>query len=157
MKNKVVSMLLSVAIALGLWAYVITTVSPGSKDTISGIPVVFEGETALKEKGLMITSENNVTVSLELSGNRSDLAKLDKNNITVKVDLTKVYDPGEQCSFNVPQECMAKTNTLMCTLNNTRNIRHNKAFSSVNTNYPKIWNKGCKVIVCNLWTRFTDH
>ena len=95
MKNKVMSMLLSLAIALGLWVYVITTVSPGSKDTISGIPVVFEGETALKEKGFMVTSENNVTVSLELSGNRSDLAKLDKNNITIKVDLTKIYDPGD--------------------------------------------------------------
>ncbi|MBP3673695.1 MAG: hypothetical protein J6J18_07690 [Oscillospiraceae bacterium] len=115
MKNKVVSMLLSVAIALGLWAYVITTVSPGSKDTISGIPVVFEGETALKEKGLMITSENNVTVSLELSGNRSDLAKLDKNNITVKVDLTKVYDPGEHqldYTYSFPGEVSASAITV---------------------------------------------
>lgn len=95
MKNKVMSILLSLAVALGLWIYVITTVSPGSKDTISGIPVILEGETALKEKGLMITSQNNTTVSLTVSGNRSDLAKLDKNNITVKVDLSKIYDPGE--------------------------------------------------------------
>ena len=29
MKNKVMSMLLSLAIALGLWVYGITTVSPG--------------------------------------------------------------------------------------------------------------------------------
>lgn len=94
-KNKVASMLLSIAIALGLWMYVITTVSPGSDDTISGIPVIFEGETALNERGLMITSENNTTVSLTISGNRSDLVKVDKNNIAIKVDLSKIYDPGE--------------------------------------------------------------
>ena len=94
-KNKIVSMLLSLAIAMGLWLYVITTVSPDSVETISGIPVVFEGETALREeRGLMITSDQTATVSLKLSGNRSDLAKLNKSNITVKVDLTKVYDPG---------------------------------------------------------------
>ena len=95
-RNKIVSMLLSLAIAMGLWLYVITTVSPGWTETISGIPVVFEGETVLREeRGLMITSNQTATVSLKLSGNRSDLAKLDKNNITIKVDLTKIYDPGQ--------------------------------------------------------------
>ena len=95
-RNKIVSMLLSLAIAMGLWLYVITTVSPGWTETISGIPVVFEGETILREeRGLMITSNQTATVSLKLSGNRSDLAKLDKNNITIKVDLTKIYDPGQ--------------------------------------------------------------
>lgn len=92
--NKLVSALLSLAIAFGLWLYVITTVSPGSEDTINDIPVVFEGESVLAERGLMITSDDNITVDLTLSGNRSDLVKLSNTNITIKVDLTKVYDPG---------------------------------------------------------------
>jgi len=92
--NKIVSALLSLAIALGLWLYVITTVSPGWEDWVYNIPVVFEGETALKERNLMLTSADDVTVDLKLSGNRSDIAKLDNTNITLKVDLTKVYDPG---------------------------------------------------------------
>lgn len=97
MKNKIMSLLLSLAVAVALWVYVITTVSPGSTVTISGIPVVYEGETVLTEdRGLMLTSEKNATVSLTLSGNRSDLAKLDKSNIAVKVDLTKIYDPGDR-------------------------------------------------------------
>ena len=95
MKNKVMSILLSLFVALGLWIYVITTVSPDSVDTVSGIPVIYEGETVLNENGLMLTSEKNATVSLKVSGNRSDIAKLDKSNVTVKVDLTKIYDPGE--------------------------------------------------------------
>ena len=84
-KNKIVSMLLSLAIAMGLWLYVITTVSPGWEETIYDIPVVFEGETVLNnERNLMITSDRTVTVNLKVSGNRSDLVKLNKSNITIK-------------------------------------------------------------------------
>lgn len=96
MKNKVLSLLLSVAIAFGMWMYVINFISPGSRETISDIPVVFEGETVLTDRGLMITGGENATIDLTLYGNRSDLSKVNKNNITIKVDLTKVYDPGQK-------------------------------------------------------------
>lgn len=97
MKNKIWSMLLSLTIAFTLWYYVITVVSPGSVETVYDIPVVFEGETVLNEdRGMMITSASaDVLVDLKLSGNRTDLAKVNKGNITIKVDLAKVYDPGE--------------------------------------------------------------
>ena len=38
MRNKFLSGLLSVAIAFGMWLYVITYVSPGSEDTYYNIP-----------------------------------------------------------------------------------------------------------------------
>ena len=97
MKNKTGSILLSIAVAFLLWYYVISVVSPGSTETIYDIPVVFEGETVLTEdRAMMITSRaEEVTVDLKLSGNRTDLAKVNASNITIKVDLTKVYDPGE--------------------------------------------------------------
>ena len=104
MKNKIWSAVLSVAIAFTLWYYVITVVSPGSTETFYDIPVVFEGETFLTEnRGLMITSDTkDVTIDLKLSGNRTDLAKVNKGNITIKVDLSKVYDPGEhELSYNI--------------------------------------------------------
>ena len=95
MKSKVWSLLIAIAAALMLWMYVITTVSPNSKTTIPDIPVVFEGETWLMEnRNLMITSGTNTTVDLEVSGNRSDLNKLNRSNVTLKVDLTKVYEAG---------------------------------------------------------------
>lgn len=97
MKSKILSAALSLAIAFMLWFYVITVVSPGSEDWIYDIPVVFEGETVLTEdRGMMITSSSeDVLIDLKLSGNRTDLAKVNKGNITIKVDLSKVYDPGE--------------------------------------------------------------
>lgn len=95
-KNKLYSLLLSVIIAFGLWYYVITTVSPDSEAPIYNIPVVMDGESVLNERGLMITSKSTSTVSLRLSGTRADLNKVNSGNITVKVDLSTIYEPGEQ-------------------------------------------------------------
>lgn len=94
--SKITMMLLSLVIAFGLWLYVITVVSPGSETTVYDVPVVMQGQTVLEEKDLMITDIADTTVDLRLEGNRSDLNKLDKSNITVTLDLTRIYDPGVQ-------------------------------------------------------------
>ena len=96
MKSKIGYFALSLAIAFGLWLYVITSVSPGSEDIYDDIPVILSGETMLQERGLMITSISSDTVTLKLSGNRSDLAQVNRGNITVKADLSKIYEPGSQ-------------------------------------------------------------
>lgn len=96
MKNKLASLALSVFMATALWLYVITTVSPGSKQTYYNIPVVLANESVLTERGLMITYQSATTVALELSGNRTDLSKVDQSNITLKADLSAIYEPGNQ-------------------------------------------------------------
>lgn len=95
MKSKVWSILLSVLVAFGMWLYVINFISPGSEEPYYNIPLVFEGETALKERELMITAIDASSATLRISGNRSDLNKINSSNITLKVDLSKIYDPGE--------------------------------------------------------------
>ena len=96
MKSKFWSVALAISIAFGLWLYVITVVSPNSKTTIQNIPVTFEGESWLLEnRNLMITSGKDTTVDMELGGTRSDLNKLNASNVTLKVDLTKVYEAGQ--------------------------------------------------------------
>ena len=94
MKNKLVSIGISVLIAFGLWMYVITEVSPDSEWTYYDIPVKMEGETLLRERNLIITYMSSTDVDLTLSGNRSDLNELNSSNITLKADMTKIYDPG---------------------------------------------------------------
>ena len=94
MKNKLVSIGISVLIAFGLWMYVITEVSPNSEWTYYDIPVKMEGETLLRERNLIVTYMSSTDVDLTLSGNRSDLNELNSSNITLKADMTKIYDPG---------------------------------------------------------------
>lgn len=93
-KNKILPMLLSVAIAFCLWAYVITFVSSEREGTFYDIPVSFQGEALLEERNLMIVSEEKPTVTLTLYGNRRELNKLDSSNITIIADLSKIGEAG---------------------------------------------------------------
>lgn len=95
MKNKLLSMLLALAIAFGLWMYVITVVDPESEGSYYDIPVVFDGISQLDNRNLMITSGTSVAVDLRLLGNRTDLNKLDKTNITILADLSRITEAGE--------------------------------------------------------------
>lgn len=101
-KNKLYSLLLAVCIAFGLWLYVVTNVSQGDDKTFYNIPVVLEGESLLTEQNLMITSVSTRTVSLHLSGTRSDLNKIGNGNTTVRVDVSGIAEPGEHSLAYIP-------------------------------------------------------
>ena len=94
-RNKIGSVLLSLAIAFGLWLYVVTNISIEDERTYHDIPVAFEGEIALEERGLMLTSVLDGTVDLRLYGARTNLNKLTSSNITIKVNLARIYDVGQ--------------------------------------------------------------
>ena len=94
MKNKVLTFLLALGVALLLWLYVVTVVSPNSNDRYSNIPVTLQGLVVLQERGLMITTEELPTAELHLEGNRTDLNKLNSNNISISVDVSGIGAPG---------------------------------------------------------------
>lgn len=93
-RNKVLSFLLSLAIAFCLWLYVITVDNPDYKDTVYDIPLTLVNETALRNRNLVVTDISAESVDITFAGNRSDVLKLNKSNITLKVDLSRIYDPG---------------------------------------------------------------
>lgn len=95
-RNKLFSALISLVIAFSLWLYVITVDSPDYTDTIYDIPLTFVGETALQSRNLVLTDISADSVDITFSGKRSDVLKLNKSNITLKVDLSRIYDPGVQ-------------------------------------------------------------
>lgn len=95
MKSKVLRFLLSLVIALGIWLYVVSVVSPESETTINQVPVLLEGEKTLAERDLIIVSNKNFSVDLKLFGNRVDLNKLSASNITLQADLSQITEPGE--------------------------------------------------------------
>ncbi|MBQ2928556.1 MAG: hypothetical protein IJD98_08310 [Oscillospiraceae bacterium] len=99
-KNKFYSILLSVAVAFGLWLYVITNVSEQTDWTFYDIPVFREGEAVLSERNLMVTDISANTVSLHLYGSRDDLNKIDSKNTSVRIDLSTIQEPGEKISLN---------------------------------------------------------
>lgn len=95
MKNKFVVALASIVFALLLWTYVITVVNPESEETYHNIPVIFEGEALMAERNLMVVDGLQQSITMTLSGNRSDLNNLKSSDITIKVDLSKVSEAGD--------------------------------------------------------------
>lgn len=99
-RNKLYSVALSLAVAFGLWLYVVNTVSQQDDRTYYNVPVVMEGESILNEDNLMITSRSTSTVSVHLSGPRGELNKItNSNSLTVKVDLSKITEPGDDIAL----------------------------------------------------------
>ena len=95
MKSKIIYGLLSVAIAFGLWLYVIVFVSPESTETFRGVEVSLINEDALYDKRLMVLGDELSTVTLHLEGNRSDLNKLALGTISVTADVSRLNTVGE--------------------------------------------------------------
>lgn len=125
MRNKIISGLLSIAIAFGLWLYVITYVSSASESTFYNVPVVFEGEAVLNDRGLMLSEKKDTTITLVLSGSRSDLAKVNSSNITVKASLTGIYEPGEniELTYNISYPGDVPSNAFVEESKNPENVR----------------------------------
>ncbi len=94
MKRKILSMLLSLAIAFGLWYYVVSVVNPEYEETYKGISVILQNESILAERGLMITSEIP-EVELQLKGNRTHLLELNSSNISVMANVAGIEAEGE--------------------------------------------------------------
>lgn len=99
MKNKLVTALLSLVIAFGLWMYVVSVVAPDSERTYYDVPVKLHGSDILESRGLMLLSSQDLRLDLELSGTRTDLNQLTSSNITVIADLSSVNSAGEHTIF----------------------------------------------------------
>lgn len=94
MKSKILTALLAALIAVCLWGYVITVERPESEKTFYKVPVVMEGENVLRDRGMMITSGEDATVTLKLSGRRADLKNLKSSDIVAVVNLSRITEPG---------------------------------------------------------------
>ena len=107
MKNKFLNVLLSIVIAIGLWGYVITVERPEADNTFYNVPVVLSGENVLQDRGMMITSDTELTVTVKLSGNRRELNKLRSSDMAAVLDLSQINEAGQRrlrCTVSSPSD-----------------------------------------------------
>lgn len=101
-RNKIGALLLSFAIALGLWMYVRTYVNTDYEQTLYNVPVALEGESILTERQLMLLSEEDCEVNIKIYGSRQDVSKINSGNIQLVADLSKINEPGEHnLTYNI--------------------------------------------------------
>jgi YbbR domain-containing protein len=88
---------LSILLAVLFWVYVDMGSTAEDTQTISGIPIVFDGEETLENRGLMIVHDSTLeTVTLRLRGKRSVISTLNKDNVVITVKTSQITGPGQQ-------------------------------------------------------------
>lgn len=106
LNNKKVNMIISLVIAIGLWAYVLGEINPATTETIKDIPIVFINETMLDDQGLAILEASDTSISITVSGQRSRVSQLEKGDVSAVVDLseTEVGDNQLKIIVRVPEK-----------------------------------------------------
>ena len=95
-ESKWTYVILSVLVAVILWLYVGADLDVETTVELHNIPVVFEGEEDLADRGLMITEGANQTVDLKLRVKRNTaFFKFNNDTVSVVVDVSKIEEPSE--------------------------------------------------------------
>ena len=93
-RSRLICLLISLVAAVALWAYVVTVVSTEKSATIYNIPVTFTGLDTLQEQNLTVTEGLDATVTLQLTGRRTLIQELNRDNISLTVDVSKITTAG---------------------------------------------------------------
>lgn len=87
---------LSILMAIILWSYVIRVENPDQNKTIRGIPITFIGVDVLETRHLIVSEGAEQTMDLDLRAKLDVLSKLNQDNITITVDVSKITEEGNQ-------------------------------------------------------------
>ena len=88
LNNKKFNIVLSLLIAIGIWAYVIGETNPADTKTFRDIPITLINGHILDESGLAVRDVSVETVNVSLTGSRADINKIDEEDIAASVDLS---------------------------------------------------------------------
>lgn len=79
--------IISVLVAIVLWAYVLQVTDPMKEQTITDVPVQLLNEESLTTRGLALSGEAEYTVDVEIRAKRADLVKITAGDIIANADL----------------------------------------------------------------------
>ena len=95
LKSNVVNRIIALIAALVIWAYVIIVENPPQTKEIRDVPVTLTNMDILAGRNLTVSSEASYSVSLTVSGKRSEITKLTAENFTATVDM-RGWQRGER-------------------------------------------------------------
>lgn len=101
LNNKKFNIVLSLIIAVGLWAYVIGETNPTDTRTFRDIPITFINGEVLENSNLAVLEVSADTMNVTLSGSRSNINKISEKDITAVVDLADAAKGTNELKINV--------------------------------------------------------
>lgn len=93
--SKAFWMIISLICSVLLWAYVSDQEGTLVEKTYAGVLVEFNGQEQLSGRNLSILQSDYSSVSIKVSGTRTELSKLDATKIKAVVDVSSITQPNE--------------------------------------------------------------
>ncbi len=86
--NKIVNIIFSIIVALGLWVYVVGEINPETTTKFQNVPVRIINTDVLAEDGLAVADPGDLYVDVTITGSRSDMKALTLDEIEVTANLS---------------------------------------------------------------------
>jgi YbbR domain-containing protein len=86
--NKIVNIIFSILVAIGLWVYVVGEVNPETTGKFQDVPIRFINASVLAEDNLALADPGSPVVTVVISGNRADMKGLTESEIDITADLS---------------------------------------------------------------------
>lgn len=87
LKSKTFNRVISIVLALVLWAYVILKDNPTKYENIPNIPVQLLNEDNLTARGLALSGVRDFSMDARVQGRRTEVSKLSNEDFTASADL----------------------------------------------------------------------
>lgn len=100
-KVKTLNIILSVVLAVILWAYVIGEVNPETEKTLEGVPLNIVGEKTLEAQGFIVITEFEDSVTAIIKGRRSEIYGMTANRLSARIDVSDCVEGENQVSIKV--------------------------------------------------------
>ena len=116
--QKIIIKLLCVILSFALWFYVTNVENPNRTSDISNVPVQIENAEVLQGNNMVLSPDQNFTVTLSLEGPANEIYKLNKDDFSLKIDLSSyALKIGDN---NIPAELVNYPQGI--TIKNTGNL-----------------------------------
>lgn len=138
-ESKWLYILLSILVATAFWMSVRAGQDPEMENRVRGIPVTTTGDRVLTNQGLMIDEISNQTVALTWKGSWDDIGSLDKSNVSVVVDVSRISEPGTyELEYNIqyPPNVATSAISLQNSQPNKISVTVSEVFSNTFEIYP---------------------
>ena len=103
-KSKSSMMIVSLLVAIAVWLYVMGEVDPVTRAKITAVPVNFVNTEVLASYGLAVACDDQVSISVSVSGKRSDVNAAKKSGLTASVDVAEceMGENTQKITVNLP-------------------------------------------------------
>ena len=115
LENKKLNMLISLLIAIALWAFVIGEINPQATRVYRDIPIKFLNEEVVENNGMAVYSVSNRTLNVTLTGSRSEINQISEKDISATVDLDEAISYGDnqlKVTLKVPSKVDIENQSL---------------------------------------------